>query len=146
VNQPVKHVVDDLLEGESAMQYLLMCCADEERWAEMPESRRDEIMREYGAWEQDIVNSGHYRSGAKLQPVSSATTVREMNGKPVITDGPFAETKEQLGGYHLVECKDLDEAISIAMRIPTLRVGGAIEVRPLESESEQYAKQRKEGL
>ncbi len=114
------------------MQYLLMCCFDEELWAKIPESVRDKIMQEYGAWERGIVRSGHYRGGAKLQPSSSATTVREKNGKPVITDGPFAETKEQLGGYHLVECKGLDEAISIAKRIPTIPFGGTIEVRPLE--------------
>ena len=119
------------------MQYLLMCCFDEKLWAKIPESQRDKIMQEYGAWEQSVAKSGHYRDGAKLGPSSSATTVRERNGKPVITDGPFAETKEQLGGYHLVECKDLDEAISIAMRIPTLGAGGSIEVRPLEPESEK---------
>ncbi|MGQ0592180.1 MAG: YciI family protein [Gammaproteobacteria bacterium] len=114
------------------MQYLLMCCFDEKRWEKIPESQRDEIMQEYGEFVQSIVKSGHYRAGAKLQSSSTATTVRGRNGKPVLTDGPFAETKEQLGGYHLVECKDLDEALSIAKRIPTIRVGGTIEVRPLE--------------
>jgi hypothetical protein len=98
----------------------------------LPQSQRDEIMREYGAWKQDITKRGHYRAGAKLQPTSNATTVRAKNGKPALTDGPFAETKEQLGGYHLIECKDLDEALSIARRIPTLEAGGAIEVRPLD--------------
>ena len=114
------------------MQYLLLCCFDEERWANLPQSQRDEIMREYGAWKQDIMKRGHYRAGAKLQPTSNATTVRARNGKPALTDGPFAETKEQLGGYHLVECKDLDEALAIARRIPTLKAGGVIEVRPLD--------------
>ena len=110
------------------MQYLLMCCSDEKQWENIPESQRDEIMQEYGEFVQSIVRSGHYLAGAKLQSSSTATTVRGRNGKPVLTDGPFAETKEQLGGYHLVECKDLDEALSIAKRIPTIRVGGAIEV------------------
>ncbi|MGH8532590.1 MAG: YciI family protein [Gammaproteobacteria bacterium] len=114
------------------MQYLLMCCFDETQWRKIPESQRDAIMEEYGEFVQSIVKSGHYLAGAKLQSISTATTVRGRNGKPVITDGPFAETKEQLGGYHLVECKDLDEALSIAKRIPTIRVGGTIEVRPLE--------------
>ena len=114
------------------MQYLLLCCFDEERWANLPESQRDQIMREYGAWKQDITKHGHYRAGAKLQPTSNATTVRARNGKPALTDGPFAETKEQLGGYHLIECQDLDEALSIARRIPTLKAGGVIEVRPLD--------------
>jgi hypothetical protein len=114
------------------MQYLLLCCFDEERWANLPQSQRDEIMRDYGAWKQDITKRGHYRAGAKLQPTSSATTIRARNGKPALTDGPFAETKEQLGGYHLIECQDLDEALSIARRIPTLDAGGVIEVRPLD--------------
>jgi hypothetical protein len=115
------------------MEYLLLCCFDEERWMNLPQSRRDEIMRDYGAWIQDAKQRGQYRAGAKLQPTASATTVRERNGKPALTDGPFAETKEQLGGYHLIECQDLDEALAIARRIPTLEAGGAIEVRPLDS-------------
>jgi hypothetical protein len=118
------------------MQYLLMCYFEEELWAEIPQGQRDKIMQEYGKFEHEIVKSGRYRAGAKLGQSASATTVREKNGKPVITDGPFAETKEQLGGYHLVECMDLDEAISLARRIPTLPVGGSIEVRPVETVSE----------
>jgi hypothetical protein len=131
------HSFDYLSKGESAMQYMLMCCFDERRWAEMPEPQRQAIMREYGEFVQGIVRSGHYRAGAQLQSTSMATTVREKNGKLTTTDGPFAETKEQLGGYHLIECRDLDEAISIAKRIPTLRVGGSIEVRPLVPTSER---------
>jgi hypothetical protein len=119
------------------MQYMLMCCFDETRWAQMPEAQKLKVMEEYGEFVQGIVKSGHYRAGAQLQPTSMATTVRETNGKRITTDGPFAETKEQLGGYHLVECRDLDEAISIAARIPTLRVGGAIEVRPVIPTSER---------
>ena len=71
--------------------------------------------------------------GARLASADTATTVRAVDGELLLTDGPFAETKEQLGGYHLVECSDLDEALSIAMRIPTLRVGGTVEVRPLDT-------------
>ena len=115
------------------MQYLLMCCFDESRWSSLPESERADVMREYGQFHAAIVESGHYRGGAKLCASSAAATVRRKNGKAVITDGPFAETKEQLGGYHLVECSNLDEALSIAMRIPTLRVGGTVEVRPLDA-------------
>ena len=114
------------------MQYLLMCCFDEKEWNRIPAAQRDGIMQEYGQWVQSTVSSGHYRAGAKLQATSSATTIRSKNGRPALVDGPFAETKEQLGGYHVIECKDLDEALSIAKRIPTLRVGGTIEVRPLE--------------
>ena len=115
------------------MQYLLMCCFEERLWEKVPARERDGIMREYGELVQGLVQSGRYLAGARLQSTSTATTVRGRNGKPAITDGPFAETKEQLGGYHLVECKNLDEAISIAKRIPTLRVGGTVEVRPVES-------------
>jgi hypothetical protein len=124
---------DEKYKGENVMQYLLMCYFDEGLWTKLPEAQRDKIMEEYGQLLQETVKSGHLLAGAKLRPSLTATTVRAKNGKPVITDGPFAETKEQLGGYHLMECKDLDEAISIAMRIPTIRVGGTIEVRPLES-------------
>ena len=113
------------------MQYMLMCCFEERRWENLPEAERREIMGKYGTFLQAITESGHHRATGKLQPTSTTTTVREKNGKLITTDGPFAETKEQLGGYHIVECKDLDEAIAIAGRIPTLRAGGAIEVRPL---------------
>jgi len=117
------------------MQYLLMCCIDENLWAGIPQPERDGIMREYGAWIQGAVKGGQHLATAKLRPSSTATTIRAKNGKTVITDGPFAETKEQMGGYHLVDCKDLEEAIAIAARIPTLRVGGTIEVRQLEPAS-----------
>ena len=113
------------------MRYLLLCCFDEKRWEAIPESQRNGIMREYGELLQSLDTSGQHLASAQLQSSSTATTVRGRNGKPVITDGPFAETKEQLGGYHLVECKDLDEAISIAKRIPTIPYGGTVEVRPL---------------
>jgi hypothetical protein len=116
----------------TTMKYLLMCCFDEKLWGELPETQRKNIMDEYQALERDLEKTGHYKSGAKLGPSSSTTTVRFKNGKPAITDGPFAETKEQIGGYHLIECENLDEAIAIAMRIPTLPAGGSIEVRPVE--------------
>ena len=79
---------------EKAMQYLLMCYFDEGQWAKIPESQLDEIIQEYGKVVRSIVKSGHYRAGAKLQISSTAITVRKRNGKRVITDGPFAETKE----------------------------------------------------
>jgi hypothetical protein len=114
------------------MQYLLMCCIDETQWARLPERQKDQIMREYDELLQAVGRRGQLRASVKLGPSATSTTVRERNGRPVVTDGPFAETKEQLGGYHLVECKDLDEALAIAARIPTVRVGGSIEVRPVE--------------
>ncbi len=113
------------------MPYLLMCCFDETRWAQMPDAPQDPIMREYRACLQGLVTSGHVRAGATLQPTAPSTTVREPPGQRITPDGPFAAPKEPLGGYHLVECRDLDEALAIVGRIPTLRVGGSIEVRPV---------------
>ena len=114
------------------MQYLLMCCFDEKAWNALPSDARDSVMHEYGDWVASTTATGHYRAGGKLKPSAASTTVRVKNGKPVITDGPFAETREQLGGYHVLECSDLDEALALAARVPTLKVGGTIEVRPLE--------------
>jgi hypothetical protein len=113
------------------MQYLLMCCFDEKSWMALTEAQRNKIMGEYGQWIESLKKNGQLLAGAKLDQCASAVTVRHQNGKPAVTDGPFAETKEQLGGYHLVECKDRDEAVSLAMRIPTLPAGGTIEVRPV---------------
>ena len=113
------------------MQYMLMCCFDEARWAKLPDAERGRIMGEYGTFLHELKTSGRLLSGAKLDQHESAVTVRARNGEPVITDGPFAETKEQLGGYHLIECKDRDEAVSVALRIPTLAAGGTVEVRPV---------------
>jgi hypothetical protein len=87
-------------------------------------------MGEYGAYTQSTKDSGHYLGGNPLQPVHTATSIRSRNGKVSTTDGPFAETKEQLGGYYLIDAKDADEAISIAARIPGAR-HGSIEVRPV---------------
>jgi hypothetical protein len=115
------------------MQYMLMCCFDEDAWDGLPDADKGKVMQEYGELIQDIGRSGRLRASVKLQPTATSTTVRERNGRPVITDGPFAETKEQLGGYHVVECDNLDEALAIALRIPTVRLGGAVEVRPLEA-------------
>ena len=114
------------------MRYLLFCCFDEKRWDALPEDQRGVIMRDYGALLQSLGKSGHHLATGKLQPAANAATVRSRNGKPLVSDGPFAETKEQVGGYHVVECRVLDEAISIAKRIPTLPYGGAVEVRALE--------------
>jgi hypothetical protein len=113
------------------MQFLLMCCFQESRWEGIPESQRSKIMEEYGKFVEGLKNGGHYVAGAKLDQSSNAVTVRRKNGRSAFTDGPFAETKEQLGGYHLVECKDREEAIALALQIPTLDVGGTVEVRAI---------------
>jgi hypothetical protein len=96
----------------------------------MPTADRDKVGAEYFAYTESIQKSGHYIGGNALQPTNTATTVRMRNGKISTTDGPFAETKEQLGGYYLVNAKDLNEAIQVASKIPGARFG-SIEVRPI---------------
>lgn len=113
------------------MKYICLGYIEEGWWEGLSESQRDTIMDDYQALQQDFVRSGHYLAGAKLGATSAATTILWKNDKPTLTDGPFAETKEQIGGYHLIECRNLDEAMAIAKRIPTLPAGGTIEVRPV---------------
>jgi len=112
------------------MHYLLMIYENEKVWADMGEGQRNSMFGEYMTYTSDIKASGHFRAGDALQPVATATTVRVRDGKTQVTDGPFAETREQLGGYYLIEAKDLDEATKIAARIPSAR-WGSIEVRPI---------------
>ena len=112
------------------MKYLLLIYSVEGQWAAMSEAEQGQVFGEYMAYTNEIHESGHYLGGEALQPTATATTVRVKDGKTLTTDGPFAETREQLGGYFLVEAKDLDEAIKIAARIPDVR-SGCIEVRPI---------------
>jgi hypothetical protein len=112
------------------MQYLLLIYQNEAEMASRPESANNAMIEEYGAFTQSIIKNGNFKAGDRLQPSSTATTVRVRNGKALTTDGPFAETQEQLGGYYLIEAKDLDEATKIASRIPSARAG-SIEVRPI---------------
>lgn len=112
------------------MQYLLLIYDAESSWDTLSEAEQQKMMGEYRALSEDLQTNGKYKSGNQLQPVASAATIRIRNGKKTITDGPFAETKEQLGGYYLVEAKDRDEALAIAARIPSARLG-CIEVRPI---------------
>jgi hypothetical protein len=112
------------------MQYLLLIYANESVVANMAPAELEAMSKEYGAYTQAIVKSGHFKGGERLHPVSSASSVRVKGGKTVTTDGPFAETREQLGGFYLVEAKDLDEAIGLAARIPGAN-HGTIEVRPI---------------
>ncbi|WP_027578212.1 YciI family protein [Bradyrhizobium sp. Ai1a-2] len=112
------------------MQYLLMIYQNEVEYAKLDAATSQKVMEEYGAFTQSIIQSGNFKAGDRLQPVTTATTVRIRDGKTLTTDGPFAETREQLGGYYLIEAKDLDTALAIAARIPGARYG-AIEVRPI---------------
>lgn len=113
------------------MQYLLMIYENERILGEMPTADRDAVMGEYFAFTRSLRETGKLLGGNPLKPVATATTVRVRDGRAVVTDGPFAETKEQLGGYYLIEATDLDEARAIAARIPSAK-WGSIEVRPIQ--------------
>jgi hypothetical protein len=112
------------------MQYLLLIYGNEPLWNKMTEAEHGKISQEYADFTNSIASSGHFKGGNELDRTSTATTVRLRDGKRLVTDGPFAETKEQLGGYYLIEAKDLDDAIAVASRIPSVR-WGSIEVRPI---------------
>jgi hypothetical protein len=112
------------------MQYLLMIYRNEAELGAMTAADRQKMSAEYGVFTQSIIQSGNFKAGDALQPTTTATTVRVRDGKTLTTDGPFAETREQLGGYYLVEAKDLDAALAMAARIPGAKTG-SIEVRPI---------------
>ena len=112
------------------MQYLLLIYANEAEMAGMSPSAMASIIAEYTEFTKGIIQGGQFKAGDRLKPTSAATTVRVRNGQVATTDGPFAETREQLGGYYLVDAKNLDEAIAIAGRIPGAK-WGSIEVRPV---------------
>ena len=112
------------------MKYLCLIYDEEKRSVTRPKSEADAMMGEYSAFTDGIKKSGHYLGGEALQPVQTATTVRVRNGKMSTTDGPFAETTEQLGGFYLINARDLNDAIQVASRIPSARVG-SVEVRPI---------------
>jgi hypothetical protein len=117
-------------DKEHALQYLCLIYSDESQWPGLPKPEYDRVLGEYLTYMHDIRKSGHYLGCNRLQPTGSATTVRVRNERIATTDGSFAETKEQLGGYFLLEARDLNEAIQLAARIPGARYG-CIEVRPI---------------
>jgi hypothetical protein len=112
------------------MQFLLLIYSAEATFAKMNPQDVTAMVEEYGKFTQEIMKSGHYKGGERLRPIAAATTVRVRDGKRVTTDGPFAETKEQLAGFYMIDANDLDEAIAVAARIPGAR-DGSIEVRPI---------------
>jgi len=112
------------------MKYMLLIHDNEQSWGALSDDEQKQIMADYRRFTEEIRTSGHYLTGSQLQPTAMATSVRVRNGKRMVTDGPFAETREQLGGYYLVDAKDLDEAIGLAERLPSARMG-TIEIRPL---------------
>ena len=112
------------------MQYLLLIYDEEKNWETMAEAERNGLFGEYGAYTGELQASGQMLGGNALLPTSTATTVRVRDGEQVVTDGPFAETKEQLGGYYLIEAESVDGALEWAAKIPGAR-WGSIEVRPI---------------
>jgi hypothetical protein len=120
------------------MKYLCLIYENEKNWETMPQGDAEAIMKEYFGFTENIRKNGKYVAGEALQPTPTATTVRVRNGKVSTTDGPFAETKEQLGGFYLIEANDLNDAIQVAAKIPSARLG-AIEVRPVVDFSAEEA-------
>ncbi len=112
------------------MRYLCLIYDEEKKLAALSKSESEAFMGEYFAFTEGIKKSGHHVGGEALQPVQTATTVRVRNGKLSTTDGPFAETKEQLGGFYLINARDLNDALQVASRIPSARLG-SVEVRPV---------------
>ena len=112
------------------MQYLLLIYGDQNGWESMSEDERGQIFQAYGSYTEELEKSGAMVAGNALQPTETATTVRVRNDETLTTDGPFAETKEQLGGYYLVNVDSIDEALEWAAKIPGAR-HGSIEVRPV---------------
>jgi len=112
------------------VKYMLLICRDEERWARLTAAERRKIYEDTVVVSDELTARGQYIAGHPLLPSASATSVRVRDGKRLVTAGPFAETREQLGGYMLIDVKDLDEAIEIAERIPLARMS-TIEIRPV---------------
>jgi hypothetical protein len=112
------------------MKYMLLICRDEQVWERLSRAERQQIYAESVELSEELTARGRYLAGHPLHPSSSATSVRMRDGKRLVTDGPFAETREQLGGYMLIDVEDLDEAIAIAARIPLARTS-TIEIRPV---------------
>jgi len=112
------------------MRYMVLIYDQEQQLAKFSEGDSKAFMKEYSAYSEAMTKAGVMREGAPLQPTHTATTVRLRDGKTLKTDGPFAETKEQLGGYYVIDCKDLDEALGWAAKCPSARMG-SIEVRPV---------------
>lgn len=112
------------------MKYMLLICHDEQSWTNHTETERQTIYAEYRQLIEELKSQGKYLFGDQLQPANTAQSVRLRDGKQLVTDGPFAETREQVGGFFMIEADHIDEAKAIAARIPSARTG-TIEVRPV---------------
>jgi hypothetical protein len=113
------------------VRYLLLIAGDENRLNHLPEAEQARTMQAWGTYTTDLQTAGKLRGGERLRPAATATTVRVKNGQRLLSDGPFADTKEQLGGFFLIDAKDLDEAVELASKMPHLEAGGSVEVRPI---------------
>jgi hypothetical protein len=125
-------------QAEKAMKYLCLIFIDESKYDAMPQNEQDALVAETLAYDETLKKSGHFIVSEALESVKTATTLRVRNGKLSSTDGPYAETKEQLGGFFLINAKDLDEAIQLASKIPCAR-DGSIELRPIMELKQQRA-------
>ena len=114
------------------MKYMILIYGDEREMAKLSEAERNGMFEEYNRFTKELVTAKAYVGGGSLKEIATATSVRVRNGKSVMTDGPFAETKEQLGGYYIVDCESLDEAVKWAAKTPCTRLSlSSCEVRPL---------------
>jgi hypothetical protein len=112
------------------MQYIVLIYGNEKGWGSLAKPQLEQMYADYRKYSEDLAKAGVIRAGSELKPTTAATTIRVRGGKRQVTDGPFAETKEQLGGYYLINAKDLNDAIQIASKIPSAKFG-SIEVRPI---------------
>jgi hypothetical protein len=115
------------------MQYVLLIYGDERAWNQLSEADKAKVGVDMGTFSRELTAAGKLRGGAPLQQGASATTVRMQKGKRIITDGPFTETKEQLGGFMLIEAADLDEALAIVAKMPDVSPHAAVEIRPVQA-------------
>jgi hypothetical protein len=113
------------------MKYLLLLIGEEDRWESLNEQELQEAMTAYEQYGHELIEAGVFVAGEGLQPSATATTLRVVDGERLLTDGPFAETKEQIGGFYVLDCKDLDEVLGWAEKCPAAAVGATIEIRPV---------------
>ena len=126
------------------MKYMLLLIGDEDQWQNLSEDELGESLKAYEDYSRQVVDAGVFVAGEGLQPSGTATTLRVVDGERLLTDGPFAETKEQLGGFYVLDCKDLDEVLDWAEKCPAAAVG-TIEIRPvMDYEASGYDDPRQE--
>lgn len=113
------------------MQYAMLVYFDETQFLSLPASEQERLRNECADWHEELVKRGKSAGASRLQPVATATTLRQKQGKLAIFDGPFAETKEILGGFVILECENLDDAVGLARNFPSLPAGFAVEIRPV---------------